>query len=554
MSVPSPASVQATFASTLLDEWIRHGLREVVICPGSRSTPLVLAIAARSELTVHVRIDERSAGFFALGCALRSSVPALVVVTSGTAATELHAAVAEASRAHVPLLIATADRPPELHDVGAAQTVRQRELYGPLVRAFAEPGVARDEAQRSWRPLAARLFRATTTTPAGPVHLNVAFIEPLVGIPGPLPDARPGSSPWITTVPAAAHGFGSFGGLRPLVIAGPGATRAVVDDAWAHGWPVLGSASVAIGVAHYDAILRDDSAANRLAPDVVLRTGGLPASKILQQRLREWAAPTIYLEGGLDVADPDGLITSFGSADGGPSAMAATSELCAEYGNQWERASAAVREVAACLDAPEQQLSEPSTARVVTAVGLEHGVPLVVGSSMPVRDVEWWTDTPRGVVFANRGLNGIDGVSSTVLGVAAGSRALGLVGDVTFLHDVSALTDGLGRAGGAAVLVVLDNGGGGIFSFLPQAATLDEESFDRLFATPRDHDLVAIARAFGHTAELVTTVGELCSAVTSALARPGVEVIVARVPHHRDNVILHDELNELAAHAVRSLS
>ncbi len=192
-SVPSASEVQATYAATLFDEWIRLGLRDVVLCPGSRSTPLALACASRRELRVHVRIDERSAGFFALGRALATHEPVAIVVTSGTAAAELHACVAEASQAFVPLLVLTADRPPELHGVGAPQTIDQHRLFGDLVRLFEDPGTARPEDSDTWRVLARRLWSRATqrdeeSPSPGPVHLNAAFIEPLVAEALALPD------------------------------------------------------------------------------------------------------------------------------------------------------------------------------------------------------------------------------------------------------------------------------------------------------------------------------------------------------------------------------
>jgi 2-succinyl-5-enolpyruvyl-6-hydroxy-3-cyclohexene-1-carboxylate synthase len=171
-------------------------------------------------------------------------------------------------------------------------------------------------------------------------------------------------------------------------------------------------------------------------------------------------------------------------------------------------------------------------------------VSLVIGSSMPVRDVEWWTPPRIAPTYSNRGVNGIDGVVSTALGIAAGSRAMGLVGDITMLHDVSALVDGLGDASGTCVLVVSDNRGGGIFSFLSQRSVLDDDRFEQLFGTPRPHDLVAIANAFGHDGLRVVSLTQLREALVAALARPGLSVIVAAVPSRDENVRRHDAWNE----------
>ena len=183
-------SVQATFAATLVDEWVDAGVTDAVVCPGSRSTPLALALAAR--LRVHVRLDERSAGFFAIGLAMASGTPTVLCVTSGTAAAELHPAVVEAHQGRVPLIVCTADRPPELHHVGASQTIDQVGLFTTSTRWFCDPGVPEESQAASWRPLAARAVAEARDGPLGPgpVHLNLAFREPLIGSAGPLPARR----------------------------------------------------------------------------------------------------------------------------------------------------------------------------------------------------------------------------------------------------------------------------------------------------------------------------------------------------------------------------
>jgi len=230
-SVPSPSAVQATFAATLFDEWSRSGLRDVVICPGSRSTPLVLAASGRDELQLHVRIDERSAGFFAIGRSLATRRPVAIIVSSGTAAAELHAAVVESDQSHVPLLVLTADRPPELHGVGAPQTIVQRDLYGAAVRRFEDPGVARAEATASWRSLASRLWLSAVgqSGPAGPVHLNGAFGEPLMGEPLALSPGRAQGRPWrwiLPTEPAVTQLV--VNGQRVLAVVGRGTNRTTI--------------------------------------------------------------------------------------------------------------------------------------------------------------------------------------------------------------------------------------------------------------------------------------------------------------------------------------
>jgi 2-succinyl-5-enolpyruvyl-6-hydroxy-3-cyclohexene-1-carboxylate synthase len=547
-SVPSPSVVQATFAATLFDEWIRQGLRDVVICPGSRSTPLVMICAQRAELTMHVRIDERSAGFFAIGRALATDRPVAIVVTSGTAAAELLASVAEADQAFVPLLVVTADRPAELHGVGAPQTMDQHRLYGAKVRRFEEPGVVSELDVASWRDVAVRLWGRAIGAPGhpGPVHLNAAFAEPLVAQPLTLPASG------ATLVERAVTGESQrgFKDQRVLCVVGRGATPDVVARCRANAWVVLGDATSQRTLAYFDALLRSAEFAARARPDVVVRLGGIPASKVLQERLREWNVHTVSFDGVGFVADPDHLIAE--SLSGLPPTDA-SQRSDGDYVELWLEGSRKVADWLEKLDANDGALlNEPIVARVVVEASERHGAALVIGSSMPVRDVEWWA-RPRTVpTFANRGVNGIDGVVSTALGVGAGSVSIGLLGDITMLHDVSGLVDGVGASGGSSVLVVVDNNGGGIFSFLPQSTALEPATFERLFGTPRGHDLAMIARAFGHRGSSVTTRAELERTIDDGLAVPGVTVVVAKVPARDENVILHEAWNAMVRGIVES--
>ncbi|HEY5111251.1 MAG TPA: 2-succinyl-5-enolpyruvyl-6-hydroxy-3-cyclohexene-1-carboxylic-acid synthase [Acidimicrobiales bacterium] len=543
-SVPSPSVAQATFTATLFDEWIHLGLRDIVLSPGSRSTPLALAASERSELNLHVRLDERSAGFFAIGRALVTNLPVVVVVTSGTAAAELHACVAEADLAFVPLIIVTADRPPELHGVGAPQTIEQAHLYGTMVRHFEEPGVSRSEMASSWRPLATRLWNLSSggSTPAGPVHLNAAFVEPLVAECAELP-ARERIEPPLrekaVDLPATATLL--VDGSAVLCVVGQGVTAEMIAECRSLQWVVLGDATAQGTLAYFDALLRSSDFVASARPDLVVRMGGIPASKVLAEQLRLWGARTVSLSSAGFVADPDHLISE--AYVGHPHAAYAALVGHSDYVATWRNASKEVSTKLAAFDVKERSLNEPLVARAVVAASNASKVPLVVGSSMPVRDVEWWSEPRLSRTFANRGVNGIDGVVSTTLGVAAGSKAIGLVGDLTMLHDVSGLVDGLGDAGGTCVLVVMDNQGGGIFSFLPQATALDHERFEKLFGTPRPHDLDVVARAFGHAACTVTTIVELNGALESGLASPGLSVIVAKVPSRGENVKIHETWN-----------
>ncbi len=583
-------SVQATFCATLVDEWVRAGVRHAVVCPGSRSTPLALALAADGRLQVTVRLDERSAGFSALGIGLASGQPAVVCVTSGTAAAELHPAVVEAHHAHVPLLVCTADRPPELHHVGAPQTIDQTRLYGPAVRWWADPGVPDPATAGTWRSLAARAVAETLGNPAGPgpVQLNLALRDPLVGEPGELPPGRPGGAPWHRLA-APAGGDGDrprwrhalapvleAAAGRGLLVAGAGAghPEAVLAAGEALGWPVLADPRSGCRlerpgvVAHADALLRDPELAGQLQPEVVVTLGRPWASKVLAGFVAGAAgagATVMAVDPHAAWLDPDRLAASTVVAD--PSAWcralveavpaAATAHRAedapATWSGRWGAADAAAADALRRWCAEQPGLTEPCLARLLVQT-LPPSATLVAASSMPVRDVEWYAPArarpPR--VVANRGANGIDGVVSTAIGVAlACGPSVALVGDLAFLHDLSALVRVDPRPV-ACTVVVADNGGGGIFSFLPQAQLLDQARFETLFGTA---PLVDVAEAAGGLGIPTTEVGDaatLVEGLRTALGCGRLSVLRARLPDRGTNASLHDDLHRAMAAAARS--
>ena len=520
MSVPSPSDVQATYCATLVDEWIALGLRDAVICPGSRSTPLAIELARRSEIRSVVRLDERGAAFYALGRTLASSRPTLIVVTSGTAAAELHAAVAEADQAHVPLIVVTADRPSELHGVGAPQTMPQTNLFGPMVRRSVEPGVAQWEGRDSWRPLARDLWSAAlgANERRGPVHLNAAFIEPLVGNAQTVtPRAEETPTP-RAEVPVTL----TLEGERVLAVVGLGTPIEVIEILQRAGVVVIGDATARHSMAYADGLLRHQAFADFVRPDRVIRIGGVVASKTVAQRLREWDLRVDGLDFGFPVGDPDRVVTSTQQG----TSLHVEGSADREYSSWWQKVVARAEENFRGLSFASGLLTEATIARTVVEVANETHQPLVIGSSMPFREVEWFAPARVAPTFANRGVNGIDGVVSTLFGVAGEGAALGLVGDLTFLHDSSALVD---PPSGPVALVVVANDGGHIFDFLPQSAQLDAETFSLLFTTPRPVSPARVAEGFGHAARRVTTVGELRDALRE-VARSGEFCVIEAVP------------------------
>jgi 2-succinyl-5-enolpyruvyl-6-hydroxy-3-cyclohexene-1-carboxylate synthase len=539
------------FANALVDEWARDGVVHAVVAPGSRSAPLALALARDERITVRVVLDERSAAFCALGIAKGTDTPAVLLCTSGTAAANFLPAVVEAHHANVPMLVCTADRPPELRGVGAPQTIEQRDLFHGFLRYAHDPGPPEDVegAAARWRSLATRALAHARGGRPGPVHLNLPFREPLVPTGAPLVDApgRADGRPWTTTTTAravadddAARHLAALVGAAPrgLVVAGFGTRvdpRALQRFAAASGWPVVADAvsNARTGphaIAGYEALLRSESFIDAHRPDVVLRLGAPLTSRVASEWLG--AFPTILVDEHNEWLDPPrAAIERFAMT---PSSLlaAATAYLTApnaDWAASWQRADRVARTtIDALLDADDA----PCEARVArdVAAALPDGAQLVVASSLPVRALEWCMAPRDGLtVHANRGANGIDGFVSTVAGLAAARRGptVALLGDLCFLHD----TNGLLAAGDVDVTyVVVDNRGGGIFSYLPQH---DLPEFEALFATPPDVDVAAVAVAHGADAERVPHASDLPAALKESVDAGGVRVIVVPVDRER---------------------
>jgi 2-succinyl-5-enolpyruvyl-6-hydroxy-3-cyclohexene-1-carboxylate synthase len=524
-------------ARVLVDELVRGGVTDAVVAPGSRSAPVALALAdaeRAGRLTLHVRIDERTAAFLALGLAKASGRPVPVLTTSGTATAHLHAAVLEADAAGVPLLALTADRPPELRDTGANQTIAQPGLYGGAVRAAVDVGVpeaGREEAQnRYWRSLVAKALltaRGALSADPGPVHLNLPFREPLlpedadVRTAGPW-SGRPDGAPWTGGPVAAVVRPADAGPARTLVVVGdttPALGRAAAELAAARGWPVVAepssgawSASVRggallLGVPGWLADHR---------PDRVLVVGrptlSRPVSALLADpavRVETVGTSPRWADAGRSTTGVGGLPAPGASPGGTPATTdpAWRAAWCAAA----DRVGRAVDGVLDALPA----LTAGLLARDLVAA-LPDGALLVLGSSTPVRDVDRLAVPRAGLtVLANRGVAGIDGTVSTAVGAARvhGGRAFALLGDLTFLHDLQGLLVGEGEPRPDLTLVVPDNDGGGIFAQLEPGQPRYEAGYRRVFGTPHGRDLVAVAEAMGWPADRVSSSAGLRDAV-----------------------------------------
>jgi 2-succinyl-5-enolpyruvyl-6-hydroxy-3-cyclohexene-1-carboxylate synthase len=559
------------FPFVFADELARAGLRHVCIAPGSRSAPLALAFARQSSIQTWSHVDERSGGFFALGLARARRAPVAVVCTSGTAAANLLPAVVEAWHAQVPLLVLTADRPPELRDCGAGQTIDQLRLFGTHARWFFDVGTpeATPAALRHARTLACRALAAAAGPPAGPVHLNFPFREPLVAepVPGDLPPDLPRRAPLaaygrperpyteVSTVrqapdPAAVGTAASLlaAAPRPLVLCGPlddgdpDLPAAVIALATALRAPVLaeitsnlrGTDLAAVAVDAHDALLRSAAFARGHVPGAVVRLGGPPTSKALATWLAHHDdALQILIDGSGGWPEPAGVAACVlrGTPALTASALAAAvgdATRGGEWFARWRRAGAVARNA---LGASVEAEPAPFEAHAVDAIArvLPRDAILYVGNSLAIRalDAFWPADALPGRVLANRGANGIDGFVSSVLGAAAAGcgPVVGLCGDLAFYHDMNGLLAAK-RHGVRAVLVVLHNDGGGIFDFLPVARS--GAGYEELFATPHGLDFELAARMYGASFQRITGTEGLGGALEEALAAPATAIVELR--------------------------
>lgn len=582
----TPAAPLRAFVAQLAASGVRHA----VVCPGSRSTPLALALRANPAIRVLVHLDERAGAYFALGLARASRSPVAILGTSGTAVVNFAPAVAEAAQGRVPLVVLTADRPPELRDRGANQTIDQQRLYGSHAKWFAELPVPDgslpdEEVHVAWT--AARAVAIATTAPAGPVHVNWPFREPLVPDGSLAPDGQPAAATPVTILPAPPPALAPdvadelrsrlAAAERPVMVCGPldapEAAGAIAALGAAASMPILADAlaNVRTGthdrsavIARHDAILRSAPFRTAHAPDLVLRFGATPTSKALATWLREIEAEhAVVDDGGWN--EPYLRVRTFVRAD--PALVAAALAAAplpaggrASWLDAWRRADAAadraIRDTLAGLAGRGDSFEGSVFAGLADHV--PDGTILYVGNSMPVRDLDAFLPSAerRLRILGNRGVSGIDGVVSSALGAAAAGvgPVVAVVGDLSFVHDMNALV--AARLHGLALtIVVVDNDGGGIFSFLPQASADRPdaglpEHYEELFGTPHGVDIPAVARALGADAADLEPdrIGEVVGACVGC---PGVRVLRLRT-NRRRNVELHREITGAAVAAVEA--
>ena len=518
-------NTNSLWCSIIVETLARLGLRHAVVSPGSRSTPLTFAFAGHPQIEALPVLDERSAAFFALGLARQHRRPTALVCTSGTAAANFLPAIIEAQESGVPLLVFTADRPPELRECASGQAIDQQKLYGAHVNFYHELAVpgAKLELLSYARQTVVHAYERTLFPFAGPVHLNAPFRDPL-------PPVEDGRAEALRTEIAGDSFFAHVteprfpvrAGVefeppreaRGLIIAGPAQPAdpaaycvAVARLSVVLGWPVLAdglsplrnhAALNPLLVVNYNAVLRSPALAERLKPSAVLCLGEWPTSKQLRQWLQAGGADTWLVAD--DAKNHDALHGRTRHLRCSVEALAATltaghAELSA-YAREWLQADQAARRTFDLRLSTLDTLFEGKASRLLSQQ-LPPETPLMIASSMPVRDVEFfWETNDRHVrPFFNRGANGIDGTLSTALGVAHGNRpAVLLTGDLALLHD----TNGFllrPKLRGSLTVVLINNHGGGIFEMLPVARF--DPPFEEFFATPQEVDFAKLCSAYG---------------------------------------------------------
>ncbi|MDO8491590.1 MAG: 2-succinyl-5-enolpyruvyl-6-hydroxy-3-cyclohexene-1-carboxylic-acid synthase [Dehalococcoidia bacterium] len=583
------------FAGAFIDELARCGLRHVCICPGSRSSPLAISFARNSHVRKWVHLDERSASFFALGIARYLREPVAVVCSSGTATANFLPAIVEARYSLAPLVVLTADRPPELQDWGALQTIDQTRMYGSHVKWSVNmpPPETSTSMMAFVRSMAGRAMATAREIAAGPVHLNFPFREPLepATVAFDLPDkaaelqhhgycGRPGGSPFLDVTSAATTPDHKAmqrlaSELRPIergvIVCGPETgedlPRCVGDLARRLGYPILadclsqvrcGPHDRSMVIDRYDLFIRDGEVARTLAPQVVIRFGALPVSKPLVQYLERhqaarhilvdegtvWRDP-LHVTGELWRTDPAHLCTALAGALGKERASGGWHNLWKEFDKAAGQAISAEMEHDADLF-EGRVFSELS--RLLPPDAL-----LFAGNSMPVRDMDsFFPSIGEAIRFmANRGASGIDGVVSTALGAGAVSsgRLVLVLGDISFYHDMNGLL--AAKAFGLnATIVVVNNNGGGIFSFLPQAAY--EDVFEPYFGTPHGLTFRAAAEMYGLSYCLAGDWEAFKAGVEKSLRNTGTAII--EVPGDRKlNLKLHRKVQKAVSDSIRQV-
>jgi 2-succinyl-5-enolpyruvyl-6-hydroxy-3-cyclohexene-1-carboxylate synthase len=571
------------YAASFVDELTKAGVRDAVISPGSRSTPMAMLMAEHPDINIHILIDERSAGFFALGLAKMQQRPVALLCTSGTAAANYFPAVVEAFYSRVPLLVLTADRPHELRDVGAPQAIDQLHLFGRYAKWFADMAIPEHTAEllQYGRTMAARAAGKAISSPSGPVHLNFPFREPLI------PDLESedlwtslNARPKQVQVTAGSSIIDAGDVLRiadllsqekkGLIICGelhdPDFAEAAVQLSSVLKYPILadplshlrtGAHNQSSVIECYDAFMKDEYITDRLMPEIIIRFGAMPVSKPL----------FLFLKRTEDIRQ---IVVDGQGGWREPTLMAAEmieckeSWLCHELIRQvktqedtdwlqsWQKVNLVSRELLGSAEDKGGDLFEGNVFRE-----LQHALPqkcqVIAGNSMPIRDLDnYFLNTDKDIaVYANRGANGIDGIVSTALGMSTGARTdhptFLVIGDLSFYHDMNGLLAAKMHKLNLTIILI-NNDGGGIFSFLPQSK--EEKHFETLFGTPTGLDFKHAADLYDASYTLPATWEDFRSAVSDAVIKKGLNIIEVRT-NRQTRVSIHRELMNRVSQEIR---
>ncbi|AJD91868.1 2-succinyl-5-enolpyruvyl-6-hydroxy-3-cyclohexene-1-carboxylate synthase [Jeotgalibacillus malaysiensis] len=558
------------YVSSFIEQLYQSGVKRAVISPGSRSTPLAYLLENHPQIHTYVNVDERSAAFYALGMAKASQEPVVIVCTSGTAAANYYPAVVEARYARVPLIVLTADRPHELRDNGAPQAIDQINLYGKHAKWFYDMPLPESDTnllQYTGR-IAAKAAAKASAAPKGPVHLNFPFREPLSPDLSFKPDQQPLSAVYLAEKQLNSQYVSDLSAQlnrseKGLIIAGPSedqqSAEALIHLAEATGFPVLADPLSGLRtlmtdhpsvIECYDAFLRDNEIKKRLQPDLIIRFGGMPVSKALTQYVKGSECDQWLVDEGADWRDPTSSATHYIEVNDIVFAEQLTKTVDVTSDHSWLDEWIKLNETAAReIQAYIERESDEGAAVGTLLQALPEGAHLLVGNSMPVRDVDtfWVRGMKSFHVWANRGANGIDGVVSTALGIAEVKKepVYLLIGDLSMFHDLNGLLVTKQYASELQI-VVMNNNGGGIFSFLPQATEL--EHFETLFGTPPSLDFKHAAALYNLDYDRCETKAEFSESLSSGLSRiKMMEVITDR----EENTASHRRLWTTVAKAVR---
>ena len=568
----NPSSALAT---VVVDELVRLGVREAVLCPGSRSAAFAYALQEADRagrLRLHVRVDERSAAFLALGLAKLTRVPAAVFTTSGTAVANLHPAVLEACHAAVPLIIISADRPAELQGTGANQTTDQSRIFGAAVVLFHQLGAPerRDGQNAVWRSAVGRLYAAAVGArgpDAGPVHLNVPLREPLVPDlgPGGWPESLQGRSdgaPWVSVSSANLQVMGLGCVPRTLIVLGdlpdPAMASEVSELARASGWPLIaepfGAHDASLQVPHGPLLLTADQWLSGHLPDRVLVVGRITLSRPVGDLLRNPSVRVEVVAAQSNWPDPSHVATVVHPFEVVRASIPDGLQVDQDWARGWAEAGRLLSKAARSVI----ESSWPSGLSIATAVlaELPSQSSLFVGSSNSVRDVDLAMSpsatSAQLTVLASRGLAGIDGCVSPAVGLALAQpqrAAYALMGALTFLHDSNGLLMGPREPHPDLTIVVANDDGGGIFTLLEPGEPSRAKDFERVFGTPTGASILHICRGHAVRHTLASTQAELRAVLRQ---RPdGLGVVEVRIDRarHRD---LHAELRAAASQSLQT--